>query len=124
MGGRRKITYVSMATSSLGFMFKRLLFRVSMESVQPLACMNTAHKRGEFFPSKKNDQIQFYHTTCHANEEFIYKRDESSNIIKNKSRNMNVTECDIRRKHDRLGLVHTRQVSDRFLPPVNEVAER
>ena len=85
MGGRRKITSVSMATSSLGFMFKRLLFRVSMESVQPLTCMNTAHKGDGFLFLKENDQIQFCHTTCHDNEEFIYKRDESSNIIKNKS---------------------------------------
>ena len=69
--------------------------------------MNTAHKGDGFLFLKENDQIQFCHTTCHDNEEFIYKRDESSNIIKNKSRDMNVTKCD-----DRLGLVHTNQVSN------------
>ena len=97
VGGRRKITSVSMATSSLRLSLydlcsKGYFFRDSMESVQPLTCMNTAHKGDGVLFLKENYQIQFCHTTCHDNEKFIYKSDESSNIIKNKSQNMNVTE--------------------------------
>ena len=67
-----------MTTRFLCFYVQKVIFRVSMNSMQPLKYM--VHK-GDYF-LKENDKIRLSHTTCHDNWEFIYKREENGWISK------------------------------------------